>query len=95
MTLLGILPKIRHNMFAELIEAVQVVKHGHTGGLLLGKADSRSALITFPTPKDQSWINWGLVYNPDKGRHQVVPFFTQTFGSLGAVMARFRTAMLL
>ena len=87
--------RIRYNSFAELMEAAQVMKQGHTDGLLLGKADFRSAFKTLPTSLDQSWMNWGLVYNPEMERHQVVPLFTQTFGSLGAVMAWFRTAMLL
>ena len=36
---------------------------------------------------------WSLVFNPAIRRHQVVPLYSQAFGSLGAVVAWFRTAM--
>ena len=35
------------------------------------------------------------MYNPELGRHQAAPLLSQSFGSLGAVMAWYRTAMLL
>ena len=40
----------------------------------------------------QEWLYWALVYNPSLGRHQVAKLNTQTFGSLGAVVAWYRTA---
>ena len=87
--------KIKYNSFAEILEAARILKSGHKGGLLLGKADFKSAFKTLPTHEEHRWMNWGLVYNPELQRHQVTPLYSQTFGSLGAVMAWYRTAMLL
>ena len=39
-----------------------------------------------------SRLSWALVFNPHENRHQVVPLWSQVFGSLGGVMAWFRVA---
>ena len=87
--------KIQYNNFEEILQAASILKEGQQEGLMLGKADFRSAFKTLPTQEDQRWLNWGLVYNPGLGKHQITRLQSQTFGSLGAVMAWYRTAMVL
>ena len=58
----------------------------------IGKADFKSACKTLPADVMQQWLCWALVYNPKVRRLQVVPLWSQVFGSLGGVTAWFRTA---
>ena len=61
-------------------------------GIHMGKADFKSAYKTLPADETQHWLCWAVVYNPDLERLQVVPLWSQVFGSLGGVTAWFRTA---
>ena len=63
--------------------------------LRLGKADFKSAFKTLPVASDQKWLCYSLVYNPEKQCLQVVQLWTQAFGSLGGVVAWYRTAKLI
>ena len=87
--------RIHYDDFTELMEAAKVLKRTATGNLLLGKSGFKSAFKTLPTDTKQAWLSWCLVYNPILKRHQVAPLKSQSFGSLGAVMAWCRTAMLI
>lgn len=40
----------------------------------------------------QRWLSWSLVFNPELEKLQVMPMYSQVFGSLGAVAAWLRTA---
>ena len=87
--------RMHYDNFTELMEAAKVLKSTVAGNLVLGKSDFKSAFKTLPTDGNQAWLSWCLVYNPSRGRHQVAPLKSQSFGSLGAVMAWYRTAMLI
>ena len=87
--------KIHYNSFAEVLQAASILKEEFTGSLMLGKADFRSAFKTLPTQEEQRWLNWGLVFNPQVQKLQVTRLQSHTFGSLGAVMAWYRTAQLI
>ena len=78
--------------FSEVVHAARTPKHNWTEELVIGKADFQSAFKTVPVAETQDWLCWALVYNPVVGRHQVAKLNTQTFGSLGAVVAWYRTA---
>ena len=84
--------RLRYNGFGELKQAASVLKQSWEGPLELGKADFQSAFKTIPTAESQAWLCWALVYNPELKRHQIARLNTQTFGSLGAVVAWYRTA---
>ena len=84
---------MRYNDFSELRAASTVLKAHWQGGLQLGKSDFKSAFKTLPPSQDQRWLCYSLVFNPELQRHQVVPLYSQAFGSLGAVVAWYRTAM--
>ena len=85
--------KMRYNDFSELRAASTVLKSHWPGGLQLGKSDFKSAFKTLPPSQEQRWLCYSLVFNPALQRHQVVPLYSQAFGSLGAVVAWYRTAM--
>ena len=87
--------RLRYDGFDHLLQALSVV--GGTGGqyMSLGKADFKSAFKTLPRAERQQWMCWSLAYNPRLQRLQVVPILSQSFGSLGAVVAWYRTARLL
>ena len=61
----------------------------------MGKADFKSAFKTLPPKEDQKWLCFALAWNPHEKRIQVFELYTQAFGSLGGVVAWFRTAKLL
>ena len=84
---------MRYNSFTELKEASQIIKGNWKGPMTLGKADFKSAFKTLPPQEDQRWMCWSLVFNPATRRHQVVPLYSQAFGSLGAVVAWFHAAL--
>ena len=86
---------IKYDKLTELMEAMRVLKQYGRGKPSLGKSDFKSAFKTLSASAEQSWLSWCLIFNPEVGRHQVAPLRSQTFGSLGAVMAWYRTAMLL
>ena len=79
-------------MFAELKEVSQIIKEVWPGMLVLGRADFKSAYKTLPPQEDQRWMCWSLVFDPCFSTRKVVPLFFQAFGSLGAVVAWYRTA---
>ena len=87
--------KLRYNSFSDLKAAATTIKESWPGGLSLGKEDFKSAFKTLPPGQDQQWLCWALVYNTDLQRHQVVPLYTQCFGSLGAVVAWYRTVSMI
>ena len=87
--------RIKYDDFTELMEAAKVLKNQVCGNLLLGKSDFKSAFKTLPIDSNQAWLSWCLVYNPVLQRHQVAPLKSQSFGSVGAVMAWYRTAMVI
>ena len=76
------------------MEASRVVKAHTTEDVALGRSDFKSAFRALPASQDQSWLSWDLFYNHVK-RLQAAPLMSQSFGSLGAVMAWLRTAMLI
>ena len=61
----------------------------------MGKADFKSASKTLPTDTNPQWLCYALVFNPHKQRLQVVRLMTQAFGSLGGVVAWYRTAKII
>ena len=79
--------RLRYNGFSELVHASRILKAEWESELEVGKADFQSAFKTVPVADAQQWLCWALVYNPHEGRHQVTRLNTQTFGSLGAVVA--------
>ena len=87
--------KIEYDNFEEAVAATRVLKQYIPGKLTMGKSDFKSASKTLPAHVDQAWLCWCIVYNPELGRHKAAPLLSQSFGSLGAVMAWYRTAMLL
>ena len=86
--------KLRYNGFSELREAAGIIKQDWAEELIMGKADFKSAFKTLPVSLDQSWLGWALVFCPEDGKLKGVPLYIQSFGSLGAVVAWYRTAML-
>ena len=58
----------------------------------LGKSDFRAAFKTLPPSESQQWLCWTLIFNPVEGKLQVAPLYSQVFGSVGAVVAWYRTA---
>ena len=84
--------KLRYDGFNELQQAASILKSSWPGQLEMGKADFKSAYKTVPPATDQAWLCWALVYNPHLGEHQVTQLHSQTFGSLGAVIAWYRAA---
>jgi len=87
--------KLRYNGFSDLKEAAEKLKENWDGALEMGKSDFRSAFKTLPPSHEQQWLCWALVYNPELERHQVVPLYCQAFGSLGGVVAWFRTVAMI
>ena len=87
--------KLSYNGFDELLEAAIVMKEITTQNLAMGKADFKSAFKTLPPSAEQKWLCYSLVFNPKLGKHQVVPLHCQAFGSLGGVIAWYRTAMMI
>ena len=87
--------KIEYDNFEEMVEAMRVLKRYVPGKLTMGKSGFKSAFKTLPAHADQAWHCCCIVYNPEVGKHQAAPLLSQSFGSLGAVMAWYRTAMLI
>ena len=87
--------KLTYNGFSELKDALSAMKSVWSGELELGKSDFQAAFKTLPAAEGQGWLCWALIYNTDEERHQVVPVQSQSFGSLGAVVAWHRTSCLL
>ena len=58
----------------------------------MAKADFKSAFKTVPPYESQAWLSWALVYSPEAKKLQATRLNTQTFGSVGAVVAWHRTA---
>lgn len=69
-----------------------IVGHGLEPDAAMGKSDFKSAFKTIPASDEHEWLCWALVYNPDEGRLQAVPIYSQVFGSLGGVTGWYRTA---
>ena len=89
--------KLRYDGFDQMLSALKLIARvSHDAGIQCdihaGKADFKSAYKTLPAACSQEWLCWALVYNPDLDRLQVVPLWSQVFGSLGGVTAWFRTA---
>ena len=91
--------KLHYDGFPELKEAAARMSKKQKAGidecLRMGKADFKSAFKTLPPSKGHRWLCFSLVYNPEKEKLQVVQLFTQAFGSLGGVVAWYRTAKVL
>ena len=87
--------KLTYNGFSELKDTLSTMKSVWSGELELGKSDFQVVFKTLPAAESQGWLCWALIYNTDEERHQVVPAQSQSFGSLGAVVAWHRTACLL
>ena len=86
--------KMRYNSYDALKEASSILKDSTDGMLQMGKADCKSAFKTLPVSSDQQWLGWALVYCPTERKHKVAQINSQSFGSLGAVAAWYRTARL-
>ena len=63
--------------------------------LRVGKADFKSASKTLSAAGEKQWLCYSLAYNPELQRFQVIRLYTQAFGSLGGVVAWYRTAKLI
>ena len=87
--------RLQYDSFGEMREALEVIRKQWSGDLQIGKSDFEAAFKTLPAAAAQGWMCWALVYNTDCELLQVVPVQSQSFGSLGAVMAWHRTACLL
>ena len=86
---------MRYDTLSDLMEASRLVKEHITDNIALGKSDFKSAFRALPACTDQSWLSWGVFYNPDVQRLQAAPLLSQSLGSLGAVMAWLRAAMMI
>ena len=89
--------KLKYDGFDHMLSALRLAAETQGGsyaaqGIHMGKADFKSAYKTLPADETQHWLCWAVVYNPDLERLQVVPLWSQVFGSLGGVTAWFRTA---
>ena len=87
--------KMRYDGFGDVHHASRILKETWPQGLTLGKADFKSAFKTLPPNKAHKWLCWSLVYNTDIGDFVAVPIHSQAFGSLGAVVAWFRTVKMI
>jgi len=87
--------KLKYDSFPQLKEASTHLRARTDRPLRMGKADFKSAFKTLPPKADQEWLCFALVWNPHLKRLQVIQLFTQAFGSLGGVVAWYRTAKLL
>ena len=87
--------KMAYNNFDELQQAARELKAGWKGSLELGKADFKSAFKTLPPAKEHRWLCYSLVFDPNIHEYVVIPIYSQAFGSIGAVVAWFRTSKLL
>ena len=87
--------KMRYDGFNELHHAFRILKETWLQGLTLGKAEFKSAFKTLPPSKTQQRLCWSLVYNTDIGEFVAVPSHSQASGSLGAVVAWFRTVKMI
>jgi len=87
--------KLKYDSFPELKEASSHLRRETHRPLKMGKADFKSAFKTLPPSADQEWLCFALVWNPHLQKLQVIQLFTQAFGSLGGVVAWYRTAKLL
>ena len=87
--------KLHYDGFVHLQDSAKAYteKTGHR--LRMGKADFKSAFKTLPASKEQDWLCWSLVWNPKLERLQAIRLHTQAFGSLGGVVAWYRTAKLI
>ena len=88
--------KCRYDTFAHALAALRHMSAIvlSTCGLGMGKSDFKSAFKTLSPSCEQEWLCWELLFNPKLGRFQVLPLWSQVFGSVGAVVAWFRTARL-
>ena len=84
--------KLQQNGYSDLREAAAIFREHSTVALELGKADFKSALKTLPPSSSQDWLCQSLVFDPRERCHKVVSLRSQAFGSVGAVVAWFRTA---
>ncbi len=84
--------RLHYNNFHELQQAAMVLQENWVGELVMAKADFKSAFKTVPPHESQAWLSWALVYNPVAHKLQATRLNTQTFGSVGAVVAWHRTA---
>eukprot|EP00959_Pyramimonas_sp_CCMP1952_P399022 8361269-Pyramimonas_sp.AAC.1 len=74
------------------VVASQSERLGVPRNIALGKTDFQSAFKTLPPDKDQEWMCWSLIFNPELGRYQVAPLWSHVFGNLGGVAGWYRTA---
>ena len=84
-----------YDNFDELQQAARTLKSRWSGNLQMGMTDFKSAFKTLPPSKDQKWLCWSLVFDPVQEEYVVIPIQSQAFGSLGAVVAWFRTAKMI
>ena len=84
--------KLKYDGFGELQEAVSAMWRHSGKELRLGKSDFKSAFKTLYVSEDQEWLCHALVFNPETQKWQVVQLLSQTFGSLGGVVAWHRIA---
>ena len=83
----------KYDGFDHILCALRLIAGMQSNGdIHVGKADFKSAYKTLPAAESQHWLCWAVLYNPDLLRLQVVPLWSQVFGSLGGVTAWFRTA---
>ena len=83
---------VRYSGYGELRDASALLKKHCSGKLCLGKSDFWSAFKTLPPSEGQTWLCCTLSFNPVVGKLQVAPLYSQAFGSVGAVVAWYRTA---
>ena len=79
--------KLHYDGFAHLLDAATLFTTRTGKRMRMGKADFKSAFKTLPASKDQGWLCWSLVWNPELEELQAMQLCTQAFGSLGGVVA--------
>lgn len=86
--------KCRYDTFAHVLAALTIFSSIPSGcsSLCIGKSDFKSAFKTLAPAREQACLSWEILFNPKLGRHQVLPLWSHVFGSVGAVVAWFRTA---
>lgn len=87
--------KLAYDGFGQLKESCARFRSKCPNKLKMGKADFKSAFKTLPPAENQKWLCFSLVYNPVEKKLQVIQLFTQAFGSLGGVVAWYRTAKMI
>ena len=87
--------KLSYNGFGELKQTCAEFRSRCVRKLRMGKADFKSAFKTLAPAESQRWLCYALIYNPERRCLQVIRLLTQAFGSLGGVVAWYRTAKLI